>query len=211
MAVAIRDQAVESRRRIAMKVVIACGGTGGHLFPGLAVAEVLRERGHTALIFISEKEIDALAVRDYAGLFRFEKLPSIGMPRLFSPAMLGFVRGFAAQRAALSDVLPRVPAGCRAGHGWIYLHRADARRADAEGADLHPRIQRDPGQGEPAERAAWPEPSCSASRSARSFSPSRAPPSPARRSARDCVNASTNARRKPSLGYAKARKRKRCS
>lgn len=78
-----------------MNVVIACGGTGGHLFPGLAVAEVLRQRGHSALIFLSEKEIDAVAARDYAGMFRFEKLPSVGMPRLFSLAMLGFVRGFA--------------------------------------------------------------------------------------------------------------------
>ena len=78
-----------------MNVVIACGGTGGHLFPGLAVAEVLRQRGHQVLIFLSEKEIDALAVRDYAGMFRFEKLPSIGMPRLFSPAMMGFAQGFA--------------------------------------------------------------------------------------------------------------------
>ena len=79
-----------------MNVVIACGGTGGHLFPGLAVAEVLRQRGHGVLIFISEKEIDTLAVRDYADQFRFEKLPSVGMPRVLSPAMLGFVRGFAA-------------------------------------------------------------------------------------------------------------------
>ena len=33
------------------------------LFPGLAVAEVLRDRGHEVLLFISEKEIDTLAVR----------------------------------------------------------------------------------------------------------------------------------------------------
>ncbi len=78
-----------------MNVVIACGGTGGHLFPGLAVAEVLEARGHQSLVFISQKEIDAIAVRDYAGRFRFEKLPSIGLPRIFSPAMLGFARGFA--------------------------------------------------------------------------------------------------------------------
>ena len=71
--------------------VIACGGTGGHLFPGLAVAEVLHERGHDVLLLVSEKEIDAIALRDHPE-FRIEKLPSIGMPSVLSPAFLRFMR-----------------------------------------------------------------------------------------------------------------------
>ena len=76
-----------------MNAVIACGGTGGHLFPGLAVAEVLRERGHEALLFISEKEIDTLAVEGRTE-FRFEKLPTVALPSPYSPAILAFVRRF---------------------------------------------------------------------------------------------------------------------
>src|SRR3954467_12359184 len=77
-----------------MNTVIACGGTGGHLFPGLAVAEVLRSRGHEVLLFVSEKEIDSLAMSGREE-FRFEKLPSIGLPSLFSPKIFGFAGGFA--------------------------------------------------------------------------------------------------------------------
>lgn len=76
-----------------MNAIIACGGTGGHLFPGLAVAEVLRERGHEVLLFISEKEIDTLAVSNRPE-FRFEKLPSIGLPNPFSPAIVRFTQRF---------------------------------------------------------------------------------------------------------------------
>src|SRR5881397_3599705 len=76
-----------------MNAVIACGGTGGHLFPGIAVAEVLRDRGHEVMLLVSEKDIDALALSGRAS-FQFEKLPTVGLPSPFSPAILGFIRRF---------------------------------------------------------------------------------------------------------------------
>jgi UDP-N-acetylglucosamine--N-acetylmuramyl-(pentapeptide) pyrophosphoryl-undecaprenol N-acetylglucosamine transferase len=73
------------------RAVIACGGTGGHLFPGLAVAEVLKARGHEVLLVVSEKAIDDLALRQN-NEFRTHKLPSVGMPSALSPAFVRFVR-----------------------------------------------------------------------------------------------------------------------
>ncbi len=72
------------------RVVIACGGTGGHLFPGIAIAECLLDRGHDPLLVISEKEIDAIAIRSHEHL-KYVSLPSIGMPKVYSPRMLNFV------------------------------------------------------------------------------------------------------------------------
>lgn len=76
-----------------MNVAIACGGTGGHLFPGLAVAEVLRKRGHEVLLLISEKQIDAIVIRNRSE-FAIEKIPSIGMPQLISPQLFPFIGKF---------------------------------------------------------------------------------------------------------------------
>jgi len=76
-----------------MNAVIACGGTGGHLFPGIAVAEVLRDRGHEVMLLVSEKDIDALALSGREN-FRVEKLPTVGLPSPFSPAFFGFLGRF---------------------------------------------------------------------------------------------------------------------
>lgn len=73
-----------------MKVVIACGGTGGHLFPGIAVAEELKSRGHDPVLFISEKAVDAEASAKYGDL-RFEVVPAIAKPPTLSLKMIPFL------------------------------------------------------------------------------------------------------------------------
>jgi UDP-N-acetylglucosamine--N-acetylmuramyl-(pentapeptide) pyrophosphoryl-undecaprenol N-acetylglucosamine transferase len=71
-------------------ILIACGGTGGHLFPGVAVAEALRGRGHEVALLISEKKVDAEASAKY-GTLRFHTLPAVAKPATFSPKMISFL------------------------------------------------------------------------------------------------------------------------
>src|SRR6266516_1051563 len=110
-----------------MNAVIACGGTGGHLFPGIAVAEVLRDRGHDVMLLVSEKEIDTLALSGRAG-FRFEKLPTVGLPSPFSPAILGFIRRFCESlslcRSLYRKFKPQVVLGMRGFSTFIHASNA---------------------------------------------------------------------------------------
>ena len=59
-------------------VAIACGGTGGHLFPGLAVAAQLRQRGCAVAVMISPKEVDQQAVKSARDL-EIITLPAVAL------------------------------------------------------------------------------------------------------------------------------------
>src|SRR5580698_9530488 len=77
-------------------IAIACGGTGGHLFPGIAVAEELKKRGCKIGLLISPKEIDQQAVKAARDMEIFT-LPAVGLQnRNYLSFALSFWKSFRA-------------------------------------------------------------------------------------------------------------------
>lgn len=79
-----------------MRVAIACGGTGGHFFPGVAVAESVLERGGSVRLLASRKDVDRQAAASLSGM-PVEFLPSAGWSR---GSRLAFLKGAAASAFA---------------------------------------------------------------------------------------------------------------
>ncbi len=87
-----------------LTIMIACGGTGGHLFPGIAVAQQLRHMGHRPVLLISRKEVDAEASSKY-GELEFHTVQAVAKPPLLSLRMPAFLWKLARTYAACRRLL----------------------------------------------------------------------------------------------------------
>lgn len=98
-----------------MKLIIAGGGTGGHLFPGIAVAEefLSRDSSNQVLFVGSEKGIEARAIPKLG--YRLELISAAGIKgkggfaKLKGAAMLLY--GYAQSRKILKEFMPDLVMG----------------------------------------------------------------------------------------------------
>jgi len=124
------------------KLVISCGGTGGHFYPGLSVARTLREQGGEVLLLLSGVNAEKQkAVAESYGV------PAVALPRMPSPhgigSAVGFLRGalggYSASRRELRHFQPQALLGmgsftslppvlaARRGGIPVFLHDGNAR------------------------------------------------------------------------------------
>ena len=90
----------------APRIAIACGGTGGHLFPGFAVAGKLLEKGSAVMLLVSPKQVDQQSLDQVTGA-EVITLPGVGLVRGQSFAFLrGFYLSFHAAKRSFSERRP---------------------------------------------------------------------------------------------------------
>jgi UDP-N-acetylglucosamine--N-acetylmuramyl-(pentapeptide) pyrophosphoryl-undecaprenol N-acetylglucosamine transferase len=85
------------------RVLIAAGGTGGHFYPGLVLAQTLKARGWEPLMLL-RREDPALATLEREGIAACE-VPLRGMPRSLGLPLLGFSRDLVKSLRLVSRVV----------------------------------------------------------------------------------------------------------
>ena len=97
-----------------VRIVVAGGGTGGHVYPGVAVVEALRERTDTEALFVGARGGVEQRILERAGL-RHALLPGYGLRRASvarkAAAPLVFGAGVARAAAVLRGFRPDVVLG----------------------------------------------------------------------------------------------------
>jgi UDP-N-acetylglucosamine--N-acetylmuramyl-(pentapeptide) pyrophosphoryl-undecaprenol N-acetylglucosamine transferase len=93
-----------------MQMVVACGGTGGHFYPGLSVARTAMAKGFSVGLFLTGR-----AAEDQAQMARSLGVPARVLPTLRTPVGLAGKAGFALR---LADS--------------VWRHRRELRASDAK-------------------------------------------------------------------------------
>ena len=70
-----------------MRICVACGGTGGHIFPGLATARELQSRGHAVTLWLAGRDVEAASVDGWDG--RRVSIRAAGFPSGISLRAIG--------------------------------------------------------------------------------------------------------------------------
>jgi UDP-N-acetylglucosamine--N-acetylmuramyl-(pentapeptide) pyrophosphoryl-undecaprenol N-acetylglucosamine transferase len=91
-----------------LKIGVACGGTGGHIFPGLATANVLSHLGHDVTLWLAGKDVEHDAVRQWQG--KVVTIPSEGFQfGLSLRSLVTIKRLYKAYRLALAPMREEPP------------------------------------------------------------------------------------------------------
>jgi UDP-N-acetylglucosamine--N-acetylmuramyl-(pentapeptide) pyrophosphoryl-undecaprenol N-acetylglucosamine transferase len=131
----LRDQAIGNRQSaISMRVIVAAGGTGGHIFPGVAIAREFKRRDQSAVIlFVGTArgletkivpregfDLELIRVGALKGVSVFERIKSLaGLPtsflaafrilKRFKPDVVIGVGGYSSGPTLLMAALSRIP------------------------------------------------------------------------------------------------------
>ena len=129
------------------RVCIFAGGTGGHVFPALAVADRLREDGWAVSWVGTRRGIEARVVPGARLPLHF-----ISTRRFRGARPRGSVRGDGGgARAGGRDPAPHPPRP-RPRHGRVRFGPGRGRGVAAPPSPAHPRAERDPGSRQPGAR-----------------------------------------------------------
>ncbi|MCL1972599.1 MAG: undecaprenyldiphospho-muramoylpentapeptide beta-N-acetylglucosaminyltransferase [Endomicrobia bacterium] len=99
-------------------IIIASSGTGGHIYPGIALAHEMKERGFNPVFFVSNNEASGEIIKNSG----FEYIPFnlSGMPRKFSFSFLVFlIKLDFAFLKALKNIMKYKPAAVIGVGGYI--------------------------------------------------------------------------------------------
>lgn len=115
------------------KFIVACGGTGGHTFPGVAVARELRARGHEVTVWSSGRAVEASVLKGWDGETFATGARPLGVKTAFAN-LFAFLRCRREMKKRAPDALlamgsysslPPVAAAA-ARHVPVVLHEANA-------------------------------------------------------------------------------------